>query len=305
MSAALERLAAQAPGAIVHLDDPGVALAASRARLPDALLTYAPHNIEHRIFRDMARRMSIAHRPFQELEWRKIAAEERRAWLMADVIVAVSEIDAATMRAEGARRVGICPNGSDAHEALPPAPLAAGEPLRLLFVGSLRYWPYAHALSWFVREALPQVRAVAADVIVDAVGEHGDDVDRAPGVVYHGRVPEVAPFYEAAHALVLPVFEGSGTRLKVVEAAMFGRPIISTALGVEGLPLAAGVTYLQAETAADFAAAVRQLRDELESGSAAVEQRRAAARAAVAELTWPQITERLADFYEGQITSVR
>jgi glycosyltransferase involved in cell wall biosynthesis len=281
LRAALERLAT--PDAVVHLDDPGVALAGLGLRA--RLVAYSSHNVEHRIIRDIARRAPAAHRPFLELEWRKIRAEERRIWRRVDLSVAVSELDAQTLRAGGARDVVVAPNGSDPHEALPPA---HGEPLRLLFVGSLRFGPYAYALSWFVREALPAVRAAAGPVALDVVGEHGDDVVAAEGVTYHGRVPDVQPFYAAAHALVLPVFEGSGTRLKVVEAVQFGRPVISTALGVEGLPLHGH--YLGAEDAAGFAAAAARLR-------AGEGPDVAAARTALSHLTWPRIADALAARY--------
>jgi glycosyltransferase involved in cell wall biosynthesis len=304
MRAALARLVSEQPDALVHLDDPGVALAADG--VPAAVRVAATHNVEHRILRDIARRMPPAHRPFMELEWRKVAAEERRIWRAADLCLAVSDIDAQTMRATGAQRVEVCPNGSDPHDPLPPVPLAPGEPLRLVFIAELRFWPYAYALSWFLREALPAVLAAAGPVTLDVVGEHDDDVVRAEGVTYHGRVPEVEPFYAGAHALLLPVFEGSGTRLKVVEAAQYGRPIISTALGVEGLLDRPGEQYLRAETAEDFAAAAAALRRELEAGGDATRARCQAARDATAHLTWPRIGAELADLYDGVRTlSVR
>ena len=81
-----------------------------------------------------------------------------------------------------------------------------------------------------------------------------------------------------------------------------GRPIISTSLGAEALPLRAGEHYLHAEDAEGFAAAVRELRAELVEHSPAVVARLAAARAAVAHLTWPQIADELAEVYR---TSVR
>lgn len=302
LRAALRELAGEQPQALFHLDDPGVALAA--LGLDPPCLAYAPHNVEHRILRDIAARMPPTHRPFMEIEWRKVAREEARIVRGTGLTIAVSEVDAETLRAEGAARVAICPNGSDPHAPLAPPDLGPGAPLRLLFVGSIRYWPYQHGLTWFVREALPLVRAAAGAVALDVVGDHPDEVPQAAGVTYHGRVPEVAPHYERAHALVLPVFEGSGTRLKVVEAALLNRPIVSTALGVEGLPLGEG-DYLHAEDATGFAERMRELRADLESGGEDVARRTASARTALAGLTWPRIAAGLADTYERQMTSVR
>lgn len=301
----LTRLVAERPHAILHFEDPGVALAGIGAGARQTVL--APHNVEHRILLGVARGLPLSHRPFVELEARKVAREEQRLWRTADLCVAVSEVDREAMRAAGARRVELCPNGSDPRDPLPLPSVEPGAALRLLFIGSLRYWPYTLGMSWFVREALPAVEAAAGPVSVDAVGDPPDDRVPHEAVTYHGRVPDVVPFYERAHALVLPVFAGSGTRLKVIEAALFGRPLVSTALGVEGLPLREDEHYLRAEDAAGFAAATARLRHELEDGEPALARRCEAARGAVEHLTWPRITAELADLYaaEPQSTSVR
>jgi glycosyltransferase involved in cell wall biosynthesis len=104
------------------------------------------------------------------------------------------------------------------------------------------------------------------------------------------------PFYATADALVVPVFEGSGTRLKIVEAAMLGRPVISTALGAEGLPIAPDREYVRAESPQEWVTAVGMLRrGELAPVAAA-------ARDALRELTWPRVADSLADVYVGLVS---
>jgi glycosyltransferase involved in cell wall biosynthesis len=288
MRAALVRLLAGRPGAMLHLDDPGMGLAG--LGLAPRRTAFAPHNVEHRIVRQIARERGPAHRPFLEVEWRKIAAEERRLWRGADLCVAVSDVDAATMREGGAQNVALAPNGSDLHEPLPPSPRLDGEPLRLLFVGSGAFWPYERGLAWFATEVMPRLRA-QAPVVFDVVGERPPAPVAGAGIAYHGRVPEVEPFYRRAHALVVPVFEGSGTRLKVVEASLLGRPVISTALGAEGLPVRPGEHYARAETAEEWVAAVDRLRRGELAGMAS------AARSQLADFTWPRIAAALAQTY--------
>jgi glycosyltransferase involved in cell wall biosynthesis len=58
---------------------------------------------------------------------------------------------------------------------------------------------------------------------------------------------------------VVPLLTGSGTRLKILEAWAAGLPVVSTALGVEGLPVRDGETALLADSAEAFAAAVTRL----------------------------------------------
>jgi glycosyltransferase involved in cell wall biosynthesis len=288
LRASLQELAGRHPATILHLDSPGAGLAG--LGLAPGRTIYGAHNIEHRIWRDVARRRPLAQRGYIEVEWRKIEAEERRCWQGADLCLAVSEVDADAMRQAGARRVEVCPNGADAHPPLAPAP--PEDPLRLLFAGMAAWWPYEHGLAWLATEVMPLLRA-RGPVTLDVVGEPPAQPVAGPGITYHGRVPDVLPFYRAAHALVVPMWEGSGTRLKVIEAAFLGRPVISTALGVEGLPLRAGEHYLRAETAAEWVAATEQLRT---GTSVAMAER---ARAALGEFTWPRIAERLVDVYRA------
>jgi polysaccharide biosynthesis protein PslH len=296
----LARLVDDDPDAVLHLDDPGVALAG--IDLPARLKVFAPHNVEYRIVRDLAKEFTPTHRPFWEIEWRRIRAEERRLWSASDLCVAVSDVDAEPVRAEGARRIAVSPNGTDPAAPLPLRPPAAGEPLRLLFVGMALFWPYERGIGWFVREVMPLLRA-EGPVTFEVAGVPPENPVQGEGVLYHGRVPEVRSHYERAHALVIPVFEGSGTRLKGVEAAVLGRPVISTRLGMEGLPLRAGEHYQAAETPQEFAAAVDWLRKSLAEDPASVERMTEAARRAVDGFLWPEIAAGLAEHYEEALAA--
>jgi polysaccharide biosynthesis protein PslH len=129
---------------------------------------------------------------------------------------------------------------------------------------------------------------------------------RSPSVRYVGRVPSVEPFYAESHAVVVPVFEGSGTRLKILEAMAYGRPVISTALGAEGLPVVPGEHYLQAESPDDFAAAAERLADWAldptdEERPGDVSGMVDSAREAVQPLFWPGVTERLVELYRSEL----
>jgi len=296
-AALADTVAAQRPG-VVHFDDAGVALAAP---VRDAVNVYCSHNIEQTILRFEASAGSPVRRLFNLLEAHKVAREERRIWRTADLCLAVSPPDASAMERGGASRTEVCPNGVDAVKRLPLPPIGKDAPLRLLFVGSGNYLPYERGLAWLVREVLPRVRA-KVPVVLDVVGVRPARPLAAEGVRYLGRVPMVQPYYEASHVVVVPVFEGSGTRLKIIEAAALGRPVVSTRLGAEGLPLKAGADYLQADSAADFAGAVLQLeRWWREADRRRLEDLIDGAWNGVLPLRWPRVVERLAGLYRAEI----
>ena len=137
------------------------------------------------------------------------------------------------------------------------------EPLRLLFVGAVDYRPNQLGLEWFIAEVLPRLRSrLGAGVVVDVVGSPPRHLEGAEHVTLHGRVPSVDPFYGDAHAVIVPVLYGSGTRLKVIEAMAFRRPVVSTTAGAEGLPIRAGNEFFQADQPDEFAAALLELAEQ-------------------------------------------
>jgi glycosyltransferase involved in cell wall biosynthesis len=293
----LRELISERRPAIVHFDDPGVA---SFAPVQGSLSVFAPHNIEHRIIAGNARSGRGLRSMFAARECTKVEREERRLWRASDLVLAVSKRDALAIRGSGARRIELCPNGTDRVPRLPLPARAAGEPLRLLFIGSGAFRPYEVGLSWFLKEVYAQV-AAELPLTFDIVGERPRRRHEMPGVVYHGRVPSVRPFYERAHALVVPVFEGSGTRLKIVEAMAYGRAVISTPLGAEGLPVVAGEHYLVAEDAPGFQRALSELA-RLLANVGELDAMLARARGAAEPLFWDVIVARLAEIYRSALT---
>jgi glycosyltransferase involved in cell wall biosynthesis len=80
-----------------------------------------------------------------------------------------------------------------------------------------------------------------------------------PNIVYVGLVDRIEPYFQAAHAMLCPVFSGTGIKTKVLTAMAFRRPVIATAVALECIPAIDGVHVLQAETEDDFLAAMQRL----------------------------------------------
>ena len=80
-----------------------------------------------------------------------------------------------------------------------------------------------------------------------------------PSIVVTGRVDDVRPYMEKAAVYVVPIRIGGGTRLKIYEAMAMEKPIVSTTIGAEGLPLRNGKELLLADTAESFAESIVKL----------------------------------------------
>lgn len=189
--------------------------------------------------------------------------EEDRIAATWDAVGVCSSDDLETFEARvpAARLVRI-PNVVDR----PELSARAGTGFRLLFVGNLGFAPNVHGLTCFVEEVLPLVRAQLPAIEVEVVGMGATDAMRAllaqSAVTLSENVASVVPHYAAADAVIAPIFFGGGTRIKIIEAMAFGRPLVVTPLGAEGLDLVDGKHALMADDPAGLAAAVVRLAGE-------------------------------------------
>jgi glycosyltransferase involved in cell wall biosynthesis len=173
-------------------------------------------------------------------------------------------------------------------------------PRHMVFTGSMDWLPNEDGMVYFVRDVLPLIRRHEPTATLSIVG-------RAPtpaiarlaseeGVEVTGRVDDVRPHMAAGAVYIVPLRIGGGTRLKIFEAMAMGKPVVSTTIGAEGLPVTPGADVVIADTAETFAdAVVRLFRDD-------AERRRigAAAKRLVAErYDWSAVFGHLEEALEG------
>jgi glycosyltransferase involved in cell wall biosynthesis len=205
--------------------------------------------------------------------------------------VSEEEAEAVRNRLDG-RRVEVIPNGVDPSFIIPSN--GSCTPGYLLFTGMMDYGPNIDAVQYFARKVLPSIRREIPEVKFHIVGAHPvQEVGALASelILVHGFVPDVRPYYHEAAAVVVPLLNGGGTRLKILEAAASGKAVVSTPLGAEGLRFQPGKDILLADSAEEFAATVvRVCRD------ASLRERLGQHARGVAEsYNWDAIGARLCD----------
>jgi glycosyltransferase involved in cell wall biosynthesis len=251
------------------------------AAIPNVPLQSGPpvvffaHNVEHMIWRRL-REVEPRHlrRQLLEVEWRKVRRIESDACHQARLTIAVSDEDRNILSALApAARIVSIPTGVDVTYFKPDS--AREQPHRLVFSGSMDWYPNEDAMFHFIEAILPRLRQVHPDLAVTVVGRNPRERLRAAaaaaGVDVTGTVNDVRPHIARGSVYVVPLRVGGGTRLKIFEALAMGKPVVSTTIGAEGLGLEHGRQLLLADTAEDFTHAVLSL-------LANADQRRALAR---------------------------
>ncbi len=222
-------------------------------------------DVEHIIvMRAMSQFRLLRDKVFAVLSLPSVLLAERRAIRKARLTFVCSDIDAGRIRRLfGARSVEVLPNSV----AIPPleSPLPS-RPI-ILMVGIYSYGPNADGADFLIAEIMPIIRSRIPGAELWLVGrspEHIKSFERQPeGVRFLGFVDDIDSIYREARVVACPIRFGSGTRVKLVEAAAWGKAIVSTTLGAEGLGMTHGTDILLEDRANTFAAAcIRLLQDD-------------------------------------------
>ncbi|MCB0360258.1 MAG: glycosyltransferase, partial [Bdellovibrionales bacterium] len=135
---------------------------------------------------------------------------------------------------------------------------------RVIFVGSLSWYPNRDGIAYFCREVWPLVRRRFPQAEFQVIGKGATSELLAlatpdSGITFLGFVEDVREYVSQARVFVCPLRDGGGTRLKILDAFAQGIPVVATAIGAEGLDVADGEHLLLADTHDSFADAVIQL----------------------------------------------
>lgn len=159
----------------------------------------------------------------------------------------------------------VVPNGVDAAVLGPVPSFLERDVTRLLWLGSLDYPPNVQGLVAFLRSSWPTLRQARPGLVLEVVGsgpsQHLGDL-RIEGVRFLGEVDDVRPALARAGALLVPLIVGGGTRLKLLEAAAYGVPIVATRVAAEGLLLRDGTHLRWVERIEQLAEAAIEVLDQ-------------------------------------------
>jgi polysaccharide biosynthesis protein PslH len=236
-----------------------------------ARLILNTHNVEGPLARDLAmRERSPAAKLVRHRFAERVIEVESEVVRRANQTWVCSESDRRLVEREygaAANRVYVVPNAIDtarytARNAC-PAELAYGTGPKFLFTGVFHYPPNLEAARFLLRELFPRLRLRYADARLALVGADPppaliQEAAAIAGVTLTGPVPDTLPYFQHAWVMLVPLFDGGGTRFKLLEAFAARLPVVSSAKGAEGLDVQDGRELLLSDTIDEFMQAIEQ-----------------------------------------------
>lgn len=217
---------------------------------------------------------TLKQRLRNSLTWLKMAAYVRQLTRHYQKVTVVSEKELALVgRLVDKNKITVLPNGADLETYAYRPYLAANRPKQIIFNGALSFNLNYEAMHFFLNNIFPLLRKQEPDLELLITGKC-ENLDRLKlvegqparleGVRFTGYVEDIRPLITASRACVVPLLQGGGTRLKILEAFALGTPVVATTKGAEGLEVQPDRHLLITDDPVEFAHAVLRVINEPE-----------------------------------------
>ena len=222
----------------------------------EAPIAMRAHNVEHEIWQRITENTSFFLKKWYLNHLTKKLQEYELAQLSYyDLLIAITHRDLRTFRSLGFRKQGIVtPIGLDM-EQYEANYASYDRPLSISFIGSLDWMPNQEGIKWFLEKIWPKASKAMPKIDLHIAGRNTPAWLRKKhdkNIVVHGEVPDAIDFINNHSVMVVPLLSGSGMRAKILEGMALGKVVISTSLGLEGIPAEHRREVLVADTPAQF-----------------------------------------------------
>jgi len=223
------------------------------------------HNIEsHMLLRRAHNETQPLKKAYFFQEGIRLRHYERRYCQQASLNITCSQVDARHLRGlSPAIKTAVIPNGVDVGYFSPDRPHKGGSP-RLLFLGTLDWYPNRRAVEFIAEQIWPLLKERIPEVRIDIIGANPPQQILAlsrsdPDFVVHGFVDDIRSYLNNAAAFLCPIADGGGTKLKILDALAMELPIVSHPLACEGINVTDGIDVLFAQRAPEYVEAITRL----------------------------------------------
>lgn len=221
------------------------------------------HNVEHEIWqRNLSYQSNMLKKAYLSIIARRLRNFEYQNINKYDILIPITRRDACKFNEMGnTKPMLVCPYAFDPDNL--KAPEFIHQPDTFFYIGSLDWLPNQQGIKWFVRNVWNRISAEIKGAKFFVAGRNAPqgliNYLQKQNIIFSGEVEDAYAFIRDKSVMVVPLFSGSGMRVKIVEAMAAGKAVITTSLGAEGIDLTNNENIILADSADDFLVAAKKL----------------------------------------------
>ncbi len=229
-----------------------------RAREKQIKIIYRAHNVEHLIWQRISNEVSPLLKWYFRLQSKRLKRFEQAVLPKVDLVASVSDVDRSVLKNLSPKsNIGTIPIGIEFN--CPVKDHVQSVPLKIGFIGSLDWRPNRLGLKHFIKHMFSSLKK--HNIELHIAGRHSYTLSHQDKVIInHGEVESSAFFLKSIDISIVPLWSGSGTRIKILEAMSLGKPVVSTTIGAEGLNVSHLKNILIANNHDEWITAINLLR---------------------------------------------
>lgn len=228
----------------------------------EALIAYRAHNIEYEIWERTATLSKGLRSKYLKNLSRRIKRFEVSYLNSYDLLVPITDRDGLILDKLGNNKPRHTSQTGIDFASLVPTARKLEFP-SLFHIGALDWAPNQEGLIWFFSNCWPKIHSQNPELKFYLAGRNAPDwferLIKLEGVEYLGEINDAYDFINSKAVMVVPLFSGSGMRIKIIEGMALGKPIVTTDIGTEGIPTENGKNILIANDADRFTDAITEL----------------------------------------------
>jgi len=260
-------------------------------------ITLRAHNVEHQIWdRLLIQEKSFLKRAYLSLQNKRLKKFELQAFAKCDAIVTITDIDKQMIKSlMPSQKIETCLTGLNLMEYVPVT--LPKKQNTVFHFASMDWMPNVEAVDWLLEKVWNDVIKEIPDakLILAGRGMPASLMQKASeSIIIIENVPSSPEFYNTYDIMLVPLWSGSGLRIKLVEGLAYGKAIITTSIGAEGIPYVADKHLMIADNHTEFIRAIMLLLKDEQTKQALQQEAR---HLAEKEFDYKRVAERLMMFY--------
>ena len=213
------------------------------------------HNVEHKIWQDLANQQRFKKIPFLLLAY-QLRTMEKNTPKNLDYIFTLSRNDEKYFKSIFPKKTYNIPVSFK-----PKSNKITKIKNSIFHLGAMDWKPNIEGLNWFLKDVKPLIE-VKNNINIYIAGKNMPSYYRKyenNNTIINANIEDVPNYINNKEILFVPLLSGSGIRIKILEAMSIGTPVVSTTQGAEGIPYTNNKNIIIADNADDFANAIHKL----------------------------------------------